>query len=134
MPSRRAFSRICSQLFDARVTAIGAAGREQLLGDLAMALGALELADRLAVPVQAEPFEPVENRVDRGLRRALAIGVLDAQQERAAEALGVEPVEQSRARAADMQEAGRRGREAGDDVGHEHETRRDEVRIWDRAL
>jgi hypothetical protein len=52
------------------------------------------------------------------LGRSLAIGVLDAQQERAAETLGVEPVEQSRARAADMQEAGRRRREAGDDGGH----------------
>ena len=122
------------QLFDARVTAIGAAGREQLLGDLAMALGALELADRLAVPVQAEPFEPVENRVDRRLRRAFAVGVLDAQQERAAEALGVEPVEQSRARAADMQEAGRRGREAGDDVGHDMKLGETKLRIWDRAL
>ena len=30
------------QLFDARVAAIGAAGREQLICDLAMALGALE--------------------------------------------------------------------------------------------
>ena len=106
------------QLFHAGVTAIGAAGGEQLLGDLAMALGALKLADRLAVPIEPEPFEPVENRVHRCLRRALAVGVLDAQQERAAEALGVEPVEQSRARASDMQEAGRRGREAGDDGGH----------------
>ena len=56
------------QLFHARVTAIGAAGREQLLGDLAMALGALKLADRLAVPIEPEPFEPIENRVHRRLR------------------------------------------------------------------
>ena len=83
-----------------------------------MALGALELADRLAVPIEPEPFEPVENRLDRRLRRPFAVGVLDAQQELAAEALGVEPVEQRRARAADMQEAGRRGREAGDDLRH----------------
>src|SRR5271154_2688708 len=83
-----------------------------------MALGALELADRVAVPVEAEPFEPVENRIDRRLRRPFAVGVLDAQQELAAEALGVEPVEQRRACAADMQEAGWRGREAGDDLRH----------------
>ena len=82
-----------------------------------MAVGALKLADRLAVPIETEPFEPVENRVHRALRRPFPVGVFDAQQERAAEALGVEPVEQRRARASDMQEAGRRGREAGDD-GH----------------
>ena len=106
------------QLSHAGVTAVGAARAKQLLGDLAMALGALKLADRLAVPIESEPFQPIENRVHRGLRRSLAICVLDAEQERAAEALGVEPVEQSRARASDMQEAGRRGREAGDDGGH----------------
>ena len=85
-----------------------------------MAPGAPELAHRLAVPVEPEPVEAVEDRVDRGLGRALAVGVLDAQQERAAEALGVEPVEQRRARAADVQEAGRGGGEAGDDLGHGH--------------
>ena len=83
-----------------------------------MALGALELAHRLAVPVEAEPAQPVENGVDRLRRRALAVGVLDAQQELAADVLGVEPVEQRRARAADVQEAGRRGGEAGDDLRH----------------
>ena len=107
------------ELLRAGVAAVGAAGSEQLIGDLAMALGALKLADRLAVPVEPEPFEPVENRVDRRLRRAFAVGVLDAQQERAAEMLGVEPVEQRRPRAADMQEAGRRRREAGDDLRHD---------------
>ena len=83
-----------------------------------MTIRALKLADRLAVPIQPQPFEPVENRLDRGLRRALAVGVLDAQQELAAEALGVEPVEQRGARAADVQKAGRRRRETGDDLRH----------------
>ena len=46
------------QLFHARVTAIGAAGPEQLLGDLAMALGALKLADRLAVPIKPSHLSP----------------------------------------------------------------------------
>ena len=94
-----------------------------------MALGARELADRLAVPVEPEPFEPVENGRDRSLGRALAIGVLDAQQERSAETFGVEPVEQRRTRAADMQESGRRRREAGDDLGHEAQ-RLEEARIF----
>ena len=52
-----------------------------------------------------------------GCGRARAVGVLDAQQELAAVVAGEQPVEQRGARAADMQEAGRRGGEAGDD-GH----------------
>src|ERR1700677_4805361 len=83
-----------------------------------MALSALKLTDRLAIPIESEPFEPVENCVPRGLGRTFAVGVLDAQQEPAVEALGVEPVEQRRARASDMQETGRRGGEAGNDGGH----------------
>src|ERR1700722_9915996 len=97
-----------------------------------MALGTFELADRLAVPIEAEPFEPVENRIDRRLRRPLAVGVLDAQQELAAEALGVEPVEQRRARAADMQEAGRRRCEAGYDL--RHDSSKWEFTVGSRAL
>src|SRR4029077_17220530 len=94
-----------------------------------MALGALKLADRLAVPIEPEPFEPVENRVYCGLGRTFAVGVFDAQQELAAEALGVEPVEQSRARPADMQEACRRRRETGDYGGHENRSGEIELRI-----
>ena len=59
--------------------------------------------------------EPVEDRVDRRLGRALAVGVLDPQQHLAAASARVEPVEQRGAGAADMEEAGRRGGEAGDD-------------------
>ena len=86
--------------------------------DLPVPVGALELPHRLAVPFEAEPVQPVENRGDRLGRRALAVGVLDAQQELAAEALGVEPVEQRRARPANMEKTGGRGRETGDDCGH----------------
>ena len=46
---------------------------------------------------------------------ALAVGILDAQQELAAGVACVEPVEQRRARPADVQVAGGRGSEAGDD-------------------
>ena len=97
-----------------------------------MAFGALELADRLAVPIEAQPFEPVENRVHRLLRRTFAVGVLDAQQEFAVAVLGEEPVEQRRARAADMQEAGRRRCEAGYDFRHDSSKR--EFTVGSRAL
>jgi hypothetical protein len=49
------------------VAAVGLAGGEQLLGDLAMSGCILELIDRVAVPIDAEPFQAVENRADRRL-------------------------------------------------------------------
>ena len=107
------------QLPRARVAVIGAAGGDEALGDLLVARGAGELVHGVAVPVDAEPGEAVEDRLDRGLGRALAVGVLDAQQHLAAVLLGEKPVEQRRARPADVQEAGgRRGETRDDLVGH----------------
>ena len=110
----RGFAHFC-ELLGTRVTVIGFAGGKQRFRDLAVARGAGELRDRLAVPVEAEPGQPVEDRRDRGLGRALAVGILDAQQHLAAASARIEPIEQRRACAADVQEAGRGGREAGDD-------------------
>ena len=53
--------------------------------------------------VEPEPAQPVEDRVDRRLRGALAVGVLDAQQVAAAMVAGEQPVEQRRPRAADVE-------------------------------
>ena len=77
------------------VAEIGAAGGEQSLGDLAMPRGACELIDGVAVPIDSEPVQSVEDGVDRRLGRALPIGVLDPQQDLAAPSTGVEPVEQA---------------------------------------
>jgi hypothetical protein len=52
--------------------------------DLGMARGAGELIDFLAVPIEPEPAHPVQDRIDRRLGRARAIGIFDAQQELAA--------------------------------------------------
>jgi hypothetical protein len=83
-----------------------------------MALNPRELTDGLAIPFQSEPSEPLDDRGHRRFRRAFAIGVFDAQQEGSAVAARVEPIEQSRPRAADMQKAGRRGREARHNFRH----------------
>src|SRR5690606_31180445 len=56
----------------------GALGKHPLY-DLGIAWKALRLVDGRLVRVEAEPREPVEDRVDRSLRRTLAVGVLDAQ-------------------------------------------------------
>ncbi len=100
-----------AQLVGAGVTAIGAAGGEQALHDFAMALDPAELADRLAVPFKAEPGEAVDDRFHGLVRRALAVGVFDAQQKRSAVTTRIEPVEQGGSRPADMQKARWRGRE-----------------------
>ena len=89
------------------VAAIGVAALEQLVRDLGVARPELRLVIFVAVPIEAEPAHPVEDRVDRLLGRAGLVGVLDAQQEFAAVVAGEQPVEQRRARAADVQEAGR---------------------------
>ena len=105
------------ELLGRLVGVIGLAAAHELLGHLAMPRGAGELEERLAVPIEPEPGEPVEDRRDRRLGRALAVGILDAEQHLAARVLRIEPVEQGRARPADMEEAGGRGGETRDDGG-----------------
>src|SRR5581483_3406649 len=61
-----------------QVAAIGPAGVQHLRGHLAMPVGACKLIERLAVPIELEPAQTVEDRLDRRLGRALAVGVLDA--------------------------------------------------------
>ena len=101
---------------DAGVTTVGAAGREQLLGDLAMARGALKLAD--ASPSQFRPSHsnPSRSRDAAFVERSRSVSSMRSRN--FPPALSVEPVEQRRARAADVQEAGRRRRGAGDDLRH----------------
>src|SRR4029079_4222062 len=68
---------------------------------------ALALEERSLVPRDLQPLEAFEDRVDRRLRRAFAIGVLDAQDEDAAVSPRVQIVEQCGARAAYMKVAAR---------------------------
>ena len=77
-----------------------------------MAVGALVLAQRPLVPVELEPAQRVEDLLDVLGRRALAVGVLDPQDERPARAAREQPVVERRPRAADVQGTRRRGREA----------------------
>src|SRR6185503_4581218 len=66
----------------------------------------------LAVPVEAEPRQRVENLVDRLVGRAVAIGVLDPQQEGSPVVASEEPVEERRPGAPDVEVPGRARREA----------------------
>ncbi len=81
-----------------------------------MAWRTLELRDRRLVGVEAQPMKSVDDRPDRRFGRALAVRVLDPQQHLAARLAGVQPVEERRARAADVKIACRRRCEPGYDA------------------
>src|SRR6266850_6993668 len=70
---------------------------------------------RTLIPFHAEPFQIGENLVERFVGRALAIGIVDAQDELAARMTRIEIREKARADVADMQRAGRTWRETSTD-------------------
>ena len=98
----------------------GLSARQQLARGGAVAIEPLRLEVRrmraadfgALIPVDAEPAQAVENAGDHLGLRALDVGVFDAKDEGAAVTAGVEPVEQRRAGAADVEVAGGGGREA----------------------
>ena len=73
------------------------------MGHLGMARRAGELTDRLAFPIQPEPFQPIDQRGDGSLGGSFPIGVLDTQQHLAALVLREGPAKQCRPRTADVQ-------------------------------
>jgi hypothetical protein len=105
------------QLLGGAVAAVRLAGGQQLARHLGVTVDSLRLEHRIAVPVEPEPAQAVDDGVNGGLGGPCAVGVLDAQQEPPAVMAGEQPVEIGGARAANVQEAGRRRRKTGDD-GH----------------
>jgi hypothetical protein len=105
----------CLDLVLGGKTAIGRTPGKHLSGHLGMAMALVELAHRLAVPIEAKPSEAPQDRGRCLWSGAFAVGVLDAQQERAVAPPGVKPVEQRGAAAADMQIARRRRGKSGHD-------------------
>jgi hypothetical protein len=94
---------------------IGRARREHLGDHLLVAIHALHLVERTLVVRQAQPLHAVDDGLHRLRRRTRDVGVLDAQDEGAAMAAGIGPGKQRRAGAADVQETGGTGGEAGAD-------------------
>ena len=88
---------------------------QQLRQGLLVAGGVADLGDRPLVPIQAQPGQSVEDLVDVGLSRSLAVGIFDPQHERArAAALTVrrgsvrkQPVIERRTGPPDVERAGR---------------------------
>ena len=94
------------------IAMIGPALGQQACGRFAMTLHPLGLIDHVTVPIEPEPRQSVDDGVDGRCRGALAVRVLDPQQHLAAAPPRIEPVEQRRPGAADMQKPRRRRRKA----------------------
>src|SRR5262249_1602438 len=95
-------------------------GLEELVGSRQVLLGARPLEDRTLVPLEAEPAQRVLDADHPLLTRAGAVGVLDAEGERAAVVTGEQPVEERGADRSHVQGSGRGRREADTrTVGHE---------------
>ena len=108
------------QLSRGGITAIGMAAGQQFARHLGMAIGAGELIDHIAIPLKIQPGHAIQNRGNRRFGGAGAIGVFNAQAEFAAMVAGEQPVEQRRARPADVQKTGGGRGKAGDDFGCAH--------------
>ena len=97
---------------DGLAVLVGLAGGQELLGLFPVDVEAPALEDGLLVPVEAQPLEVLEDLVEEPGFGALEVGILDAEQELAPGVAGVEPVEDGRPGAPDMEEARRAGGEA----------------------
>ena len=69
------------------------------------------LVDDVSVPLEAKPLESVEDRAGAFVRAAGSVRVFDPEKELAAVVFDVEPVEERRARATDVEVAGGAGGE-----------------------
>ena len=121
LPSGLRGSPLLIQLGRRRIIAVGMAAREQLLhgrgipvASLRLVVGSIRPAHaRPLVPVDPQPPQPIENRLERLVDVASDVSVVDPQDELPAVLPGEKPVEQRRANPADMQVAGGTGGEAG---------------------
>ena len=84
-------------------------GREELLDHLGVPVHAARLVERPFVVLRPSQCMPSRMTCDGFVGGALAVGVLDAQDEHAAVPARVQPGEQRRAHAADVQQAGGTG-------------------------
>ena len=88
----------------------------QLVGGVGIAIKPRRLPF-FAIPGQTQPLKIFPDRVDIRLFRALGIGIVEAQDERATRLSGNQPVEKGRAQVAYVQVSGRGRGEAGDGHG-----------------
>ena len=101
------------QLLLGAVAVIRGAGREHLRDHFAIAIEALRLVVRAFVRVEPQPLHALEDDAHGLVGGALAVRVLDTQNELAAVAARIQPAEKRRAHATDVQQAGGARGEAG---------------------
>jgi hypothetical protein len=77
------------------------------------------LINDVAIPVQTKPFEALENRAGAVVSAARLVGILDSKQKLAAEFSRIEPVEECRARASDVEVPRWRGGESESGFGRD---------------
>ena len=88
--------------FDRAVTAVGFSYTEQSFGGFLIQARALALKIRAFIPVQPEPVQGIKNFFELCLGRALTVGIINTQDERAALLLGIEVGKKCGTCAADM--------------------------------
>src|ERR1700689_2032430 len=98
------------------------AARQHIFDYFLVPVEALGLIERALIMLQSSPFHPVENLLDRLIRRTLQIGVLNAQHELARMPPRIQPAEKRRAQSPDVQESGGTRCESGAD-GHRRSRR-----------
>ncbi len=103
------------QLVRSLVTCVNAAGHLEPLELAFVEIEPLRLAHH-GVRLEAEPLQVIPDQLVELGSRALAVGVVDPEDEGAAMFPGKQIIVQRRADVADVQPAGRRRREAGDDT------------------
>lgn len=86
----------------------------QLVQRFAVERRPLGLDDRIAIMIEAEPFQVLENAVDKLRPAAAGVQILDAQQEPAAAVPGTGVAQRSRIGMTEVQTPGRRGGETCD--------------------
>jgi hypothetical protein len=76
------------------------------------------LAKRPLIPIEADPFHPIDDGLNRFIRRATLVGILDAKDEDTLLLASKEPIKQSSAHSSDVKKSCRTGRESDTDLVH----------------
>ena len=106
------------EFFGSGVAIVGAAVREHFVDDFLISSKAVHLIDRTFVIIEIEPLHAVENDLHRFLCGTYLIGILNAQQEFAAEMAGDCPAVDRRSGGSKVHHAGRARRNAGANFLH----------------
>ena len=104
------------KLFRRRVAFVSISAVEKRLCHFCMTRRALGLEHDVPVRFEAKPSHSIKNCVDGSLCRSHLVGIFDTEQKLATMVSREQPIEKRSARTSDMEKAGWRRREAGNDL------------------